>query len=137
AAWLFVSALVFAVAIVYYPSRRLSQLSKGQFYRRQKWCDFVLISTTFVMMLTLFNRNFNLSAAHALPAGAAVSYISERPTAAEILKSLKTRDKKSLTRQEKKILKREFKVQVKNYAAAKLTGDKAAANESLLIILTI
>lgn len=130
-----IALIILATAAYLYPSRHGSRFSKKQFYTRQKSCDLVIALCSFIMIGTWVNTNsiFPLS----VPVQAASPAISNPPTAADILASLEYRDKKSLTRQEKRILKQEFKKQLKAFAMAKVSGEKDAAEKTLLIILTL
>jgi hypothetical protein len=76
---------------------------------------------------------FNLASA----ASVENTVATEKPTAAQILESLKYRDKSSLTKEEKRILKKEFSIQLKKYTLAKFNGDKAAQSNAGAVILAI
>ena len=132
---------VFILAIIFYPSRqKRTAFKKDLYYFRQKSCDWLLAASTFFMILCLANKN-TASIYFFQPAsasnGISLTKETKKPTAAEILASLDYRDKSTLTRSEKKILKQEFKKQLKNYVAAKLSGDKAEGDRAGLIILAI
>jgi hypothetical protein len=122
------------VSVIFYP------VVKKNNYVKQKTCDFVLAASSFCMILFLSNNQsdtisfFNASNATSFTS---VSVKSEKPTAEEILASLKHRDKSSLSKTEKRILKKEFKEQIKIYTKAKLTGNKNTAGDALLIMLAI
>jgi hypothetical protein len=135
----FALAAVFAFGIGYalYPTKKGRQAKKA-FYGRQKGCDVAIIMSTFLMLLFIINNNDAILTAPASSfATAPGARLSEPPTAVEILKSLKHRDKKSLTRQEKKILKKEFKKQLGLYTKALLTGNKDEQDKSGYIILAV
>lgn len=133
------SAVVIGFVIVgfLYPGAKEKQaLSKQQYYRLQKVCDLFLGLSSFVMICCISNaspKNFTgmLSAAYSSTG------IKVKPTAEEILNSLKYRDKSSLTRAEKRILKREFKKQLVIYGKAKLKGNTDAAGKAGLTLLAI
>jgi hypothetical protein len=138
----FIALLVLITAATAYPSKHLTTLTKKQFYVRQKTCDFIIATCSFVMIGSWVNTNLpapvsTAIAANAATATAASTTTTIHPTAEEILASLKYRDKSTLTRQEKRILKAEFKTQLKVYAVAKLKGRKDDAGKAGLIILTI
>jgi hypothetical protein len=136
---LYLFLFVYLAAVFTYPSlKRTARNKYGAFYYKQKACDFMLAASTFGMILVLAG-NKNLPAQLFQPlVGSTVSIsTTENKTAAEILESLKYRDKSTLTRPEKRILKQEFKNQLKIYAAAKLSGNKKASGEAGLIILAI
>ncbi len=130
-----IALIVLAAAAFLYPSHHLTGLSKKQFYIRQKSCDLVIATCSFVMIGTLVNINFPVPGATISSASSVI--ISKTPSAEEIIASLQYRDKSSLTKQEKRILKEEFKKQIKEYAKAKITGNKKDGEKALLIILTI
>jgi hypothetical protein len=131
-----IMALIILVAAAFlYPRRHLTGLSKKQYYVRQKSCDFVIATCSFLMIGTLVNTNFPIHGATISFASSGI--ISTPPSAEEILSSLQYRDKNSLTKQEKRILKQEFKKQVKVYGKTTLSGNKKGAEKALLIILTI
>ncbi len=136
---LYSSLFVFLFALILYPQRSNSRLPKRVFYLRQKSCDVLLAASTFACFTVMVNNNTSLqyifpySYASALPAGK-----TEKPkTAAEILASLQTRDKSTLTKKEKRILRQEFKRQLKEHVKATISGNKQKQNETLYIILTI
>jgi energy-coupling factor transporter transmembrane protein EcfT len=136
---LYLFLFVYLVAVFTYPSvKRTTRKNYLSVYYKQKACDFLLAASTFGMILVLAG-NKNLPAQLFQPlVGSTVSIsTSENKTAAEILESLKYRDKSTLTRPEKRVLKQEFKNQLKIYAAAKLSGNKKASGEAGLIILAI
>jgi hypothetical protein len=130
-----IALIVLVVTALLYPSRRFTGLSKKQFYIRQKSCDFLVATCSFVMIGTLFNTNLTIPGVTISSASNVV--ISTSPSAEEILASLQYRDKSTLTRQEKRILNQEFKKQIKVYAIAKITGNKKGAEKAVFIILTI
>lgn len=136
---LYLFLFVYLAAVFTYPSvKKTVQKKYGSYYFKQKACDFMLAASTFGMILVLAG-NKSLPAQLLQPlAGSTVSIsTAENKTAAEILASLKYRDKSTLTRSEKRILKQEFKNQLKIYAAAKLSGNKKASGDAGLIILAI
>jgi hypothetical protein len=127
--------VLFLVTALIYPSReKQKQLSRKLSYLRQKSCDFVIATCSFVMIATLVNSNVSIGGA---PVYASNVITLVEPTAEEILASLKFRDKSTLTRQEKRILKREFNRQLKVYVVEKVKGNKDGAGKAGLIILTI
>jgi uncharacterized membrane protein YeaQ/YmgE (transglycosylase-associated protein family) len=123
--------LILLLTILAYPTRRKTSFSKKWTYVKQKTCDFILPLGSFLFITTMVN-NADLVSSYSPAYG---SEIIKNPTAQEILASGKT--KESLTRIEKKILKKEFYKQLKIYAAAKITGDKAKSGEAWKIILAI
>jgi hypothetical protein len=140
--FLLVSLIVFLAAALFYPLKRNRTIAnRNVFYKKQKLSDFLLAASTFSMILCIANVN-DISVLSVAPASGSIAstvprHNTNQPTAAEILASLKDRDKSTLTRTEKRILKKEFKVQLKKYVKAKLAGDKKAAGDTGLIILTI
>ncbi len=136
---LYTSLFVFLISFILYPRRVNNTLSKRSFYLRQKSCDFLLGASTFVCFIVMTNNSSFIQ--RILPsayASALPTSEREKPkTAAEILTSLQTRDKSTLTKKEKRILRQEFKVQLKEHIKAKISGNKQKQNESLYILLTI
>jgi len=137
----YVFAVIYFMAVFAYPSlKNKTRLNIKSVYIKQKICDFTLAASAFCMVMILAgNKNSSLTI---LPSSLAnnVSVSTkekESQPASEILASLKYRDKSTLTRSEKKILKQEFKKQLKNYAVAKLSGNKKEAGDAGLIILTV
>jgi hypothetical protein len=130
----FIALLVLITTAIAYPSKHVARLTKKQFYIRQKTCDFMIATCSFVMIGTWVNTNLPVAISTATVSAATTTI---NPTAEEILASLKYRDKSTLTRQEKRILKTEFKQQVKIYTVTKLKGHKDDAGKAGLIILTI
>lgn len=141
-AWLlFLFLSVFILAAAFYPCRKNRKpINNELYYIRQKSCDWLLAASTFLMILCLANKNTaSVNFFQPVSASSGITHIKEtkKPTAAEILASLEYRDKSTLTRSEKRILKQEFKTQLKNYVAAKLSGNKAEGDRAGLIILAI
>lgn len=133
---LFFSIGTLVIAVLGYPSRWATNLTKNQFYIRQKTCDFTIAASAFLMIATVTNNNLPIPGT-AITADTHAASFSRTPTAEEILASLKYRDKSTLTRQEKRILKEEFKKQLKVYVVAKIKGQKDEASKALLIALTV
>jgi len=132
-AWIFF--FVLAAVVIIYP--RKSEGRKHSYIIR-KSCDLIMAAGTFVCIATICNNNFFEQRYTASNASTTIEASPiKNPTAAEILESLKHRDKSTLTRKEKRILKQEFKVQLKKYVVAKVTGKKRDAEDTLLIMLTI
>lgn len=132
---------LFLAAALFYPVAGKADRKKARLlFARRKTADFSLALAAFCMITGLANRP-ELSQGGLIPlyATSVIHPVKDKvtPTAAEILASLQYRDKSTLTRTEKKVLKKEFKVQLKNFVAAKLLGDKKAADNSGLILLTI
>ena len=138
---IYLFALIYFAAVFAYPSiKNKTRANSSSFYIRQKLCDFTLAAATFCMVMMLAGNNrisltlFPSSFASNI---SVTTKNKEDKTAAEILASLKYRDKSTLTRQEKRILKQEFKNQLKIYTVAKLSGNKKGAGGAGLIILAI
>jgi small neutral amino acid transporter SnatA (MarC family) len=133
--------LYYLAAVFIYPSKEEKKRSNGRWiYIKQKACDFSLAAAAYGMMICISNQPDSFLKNFQTVSGSLIitsSPAEGKPTAAEILESLKCRDKSTLTHEEKRILKKEFKVQLKNYVVAKLKGNKAEGNKSLLIILAI
>ena len=131
---------IFAVVFLTYPSALQRKKAGSRIgYRWHKGADFSLLVVGFLMTIGMATHPKDLPA---LPGTlyAAVNTVptiekKEKPTAEEILASMKDRDRKSLSRQEKRILKKEFRAQVKNYVKAKVHGDREGSNKALKIIL--
>jgi len=122
---------VLLIVVIVYPSVKKERSLKKLSYNRQKICDFILPLCAFAIVTTLVNN----ADKHLGYTQAYGSHIIKRPTAQEILASGKT--KGSFSRKEKRILKKEFFRQVKIYAAAKMSGDKAASGQAWKTILVI
>jgi len=122
---------VLLIVVIVYPSVKKERFSKKLNYTRQKICDFILPLCAFSIVATLIN-NADKPLGYTQALG---SHIIKRPTAQDILASGKT--KGSFSRKEKRILKKEFFKQLKIYATAKMTGDKAASGEAWKTILVI
>ena len=134
--------LLFIVAVFlnsYFIDKR-KNLSRHIFYRIQTSVYFIVSVCSFLVIFILANNYlFQITPGETSYAGVAFNNIvtPKKETAAEILESLKYRDKSTLTRYEKRILKKEFKKQLFIYVKAKATGDAHTAGEAGLIILTI
>ena len=128
--------LVFLIAAFSYPVKR----SNIRFsYVKQKTCDFLLVLSTFGMVTGIAaSGEVSFGSLSPLYASTPLAINSKGdPTAAEILASLKHRDKSSLTRVEKRILKAEFKKQLKVWTLAKVAGNKEEGGKAGLLILAI
>lgn len=138
---LYVFTGFFVASIVCYPSAATrKRVRHAVAYAWQKSCDFSLLLFSFCMMVSIVNNPVSsLDHFKDVRAASEAPRMSrgEKPTAQEILASLRYRDKSTLTKSEKRILKKEFKKQLKVYAKAKLEGRKADADDAGLIILAI
>lgn len=139
-ALLFLFIAYYLVSVFMYPAKEdKKKLGSYKFYIRQKICDFSLAASAWLMIICIANNKkvqtgfFNLASA----ASVENTVATEKPTAAQILESLKYRDKSSLTKEEKRILKKEFSIQLKKYTLAKFNGDKAAQSNAGAVILAI
>ena len=129
--WLYGTILAFFLSGMFYPVYRKNDFS------RRKTFDFLIAGLGFFILL-FTAVNLNGPARSATSASAAVSVREPRyknPESEKILNAFMSGEKKELSKQEKRIIKQEFKYQVKNWVGAKISGDKARANEALLIIL--
>jgi uncharacterized membrane protein len=131
AAYLLVA--VFTYAAITYPAR---QKNGSENYHRRKLRDFLLVSSSFGMII-FYAANGLPAGIDSIPAQATAIIGKEQPTAESILRSLENRDRKHLTKNEKRILRKEFKKQLKVYATATLKGDKEKRDNTGLIILAI
>ena len=131
---------VFIIAAFSYPVQKDGSIGKSKYsYAKQKTCDFLLVLSTFGMV-TGIAASGEISFASLSPLYASTAsaiHSNGDPTAAEILASLKHRDKNSLTRAEKRILKTEFKRQLKIWTLAKISGNKEEGGKAGLVILAI
>lgn len=129
--------LILLLAAMLYPTPNRARLSKKLFYLRQKSCDFTLAICTFIAMVAVANNQLYPATSFYSYASNSSAIATQRPTAEEIIASLKYRDKKSLTKQEKRILRQEFKKQLKIFSKATLSGNKKDGDKAALIILVI
>jgi len=125
-----IAFLLMAAAVIFYPADKKTN-NRKLLFARKKISDFILPLSA-VLLITAWVNNADVVHSNTAAYG---SNIVKRPTAQEILKSGKTRAE--LTGREKRVLKREFFKQLKIYAAATLSGDKARAGEAWKIILAI
>jgi len=133
--------LYYLSAVFIYPTKNKKKFfSQRWHYVHQKACDFSLAAAAFGMMVCVANdpEKYIPNINEAL--GVAVirpNTKNEKPTAAQILESLKTRNKSTLTREEKRILRQEFKIQMKKYVVANIRGNKTDGSDAGIIILAI
>lgn len=136
------TAFYIAIALLIFISTVYPRSSKKNFFRRrsyavQKTCDFIAAACFFTLLCFFANHNLRLPSLQNTLYAVSLHPKNEKPTARQILGSLKYRDKSTLTRQEKRILKKEFKNQLGVYAKATLKHDKAGQSHSVEIIFTI
>jgi hypothetical protein len=128
--------LIIFIFIVYpRPAKKIFYGKK--FYAVQKTCDFIAAAGIFMLLCFFANHNLRLPSLQNSLYAVSLHPKNEKPTAQQILESLKYRDKSTLTRQEKRILKKEFKNQLGVYAKATLKHDKAGQSHAVEIIFTI
>jgi hypothetical protein len=132
---------VFISVVFAYPQRvgTSSLQSKRRIYRVQKSCDFILAFCSF-LMICFFSMNISETNETKLSfplLNTLSASTGAKPTADEILQSLKYRSRKDLSRPEKKILKHEFFKQVKSYVTEKATGHDQIALKIFLTICTL
>lgn len=125
-----ISFFVLLIVIAAYPSKRKTAAAKKNIYIKQKICDFILPLSSFLVIATIVNNSDVV-----FSSGVYGSAVIKHPTAQQILASGKT--KEALTGKEKRVLKKEFFKQLKNYAAATLSGDTDNAGKAWKIILAI
>lgn len=107
-------------------------------YSKRKLMEFSFFVICFFAVAVLANRLNVVSPSPVYASSLGLKFSKDKkPTAGQILESLKYRDKSTLTRAEKRILKTEFKTQFKKHLFAKLSGDKEASKRTWLIILAI
>jgi hypothetical protein len=113
--------------------------SKKASYTFQRILMFITACCFFLLTCILFKSNFIFSNYQQTLGAVSFSVANKtvKPTAQEILESLKYRDKNTLSKNEKRILKKEFKKQLGIYAKAAIEKDEAAKSNAWLIIVTI
>ena len=136
---LFVFMAGYVLSAFLYPSKKEKKvLGIRRFYNKRKFFDFSIAFVAWAMIVCIGNNKeiqtgfFNYVNASSI---GSLSPKNEQPTAAQILESLKYRDKSTLTNKEKRILKNEFKYQLKRYVTATIKGDKAASDGAATIVL--
>jgi hypothetical protein len=132
--------LYYLAAVFFYPAKKdKAAIGSYHYYIKQKASDFSLAAAAWGMIICIANNKNapNEYFQNSLASSIETVIVKAKPTAAEILESLKYRDKSTLTKEEKRILKKEFRLQLKKYAVAKVTGDKKAGDDAGLIILAI
>lgn len=132
---LYISALTVFVFLLIYPKQNKRSRPFFHAYVWQKTCDAGIIICSFISIMVMMNNIETQQPLPALAIGASTAHV--KPTAKEILESLKHRDKSSLTRQEKKILRKELFRQLKIYTISAAKDDKEAKKHAGLIVLTI
>lgn len=106
-------------------------------YRSRKRMEMAFLFFSF-WGAAFWSNQFNPTLQSSSPVFASVHPIKvKKPTAQQIIESLKYRHKSSLTRVEKRILKKELKIQAKQYVSAKLSGDKEKARKTWLTLAVI
>lgn len=121
---------IMALLYLYYP-----HFAKK--YRSRKWMELAFLFFSF-WAGAFWSNQFGTTQPGASPVFASVHPIKpKKPTAQQIIESLKYRHRSSLTRVEKRILKKELNVQAKQYLSAKLSGDKEKSRQIWLTIAVI
>jgi hypothetical protein len=129
--------LLILVAITYPSKKEKQKHNKRPFYIRQKLFDTAAVTTCFVMIMFIAAYQNTAAFNTVSLASFSAKKIKQKPSAEEILNSLKYRDKKSITRTEKRVLKKELRKQVGVYITSKATGKNKDAEQAALIILVI
>lgn len=130
---------LYIFAALTYP-QRYKKNTDPRFFVKQKIRDCLLGAASIGMVMSVANNPDGLFSSWQVVQATVINPVEkkkEKPSAAQILESLQTRDKSSLTRIEKKILRQEFKTQLKAYAIATVKGDKNAQKSAGLIILAV
>jgi drug/metabolite transporter (DMT)-like permease len=132
--WLVFFSSIFLLVAIFYPHRKSNRVVS---YARRKIFDFLACFCGFAMaglfLLQLDQQQTIYPSASGTELPAATVY--KNPAAEKILKAFSTGEKKSLTGKEKRIVKNEFKFQLKEYAKAKIRGNKQQSDQVLSIIL--
>ncbi|MEP6466350.1 MAG: hypothetical protein ABJB05_08590 [Parafilimonas sp.] len=131
------SEIVFILLIIVAASIIYPFVKKN--YLFQRILIFFTSGCFFLIVCFFIDHNFNFPNNQKALSAVPVSIPAEnkKPSAQEILESLKYRDKSTLTKQEKRILKKEFKKQLVVYGKSVAKNDKASAAKAALIILAI
>lgn len=127
----YIAACILLLTVILYPRRKV-EVTKNYYLR--KTCDFMISFAAFISVAGMANHP---EAAPGLGFTSGAGAFIIRPTAEQILKTLKENPDKKLSRAEKRILKREFNKQLLVFAKAKLKGDKDGGDKSAVIIITI
>ncbi len=139
---LILSALVYSIAFIAYPSKKLkgTSLNYNAFYFRQKTCDFLLAFSTFWMFVFMGNRPdqlfqyknlFGISLASNASILPGDSVLKSYKSIAEFSASMKDKDGKTLKWKERKKL---LKEQVR---AIKKSTESSNGEKVVLIIVSI
>jgi hypothetical protein len=91
----YVALILLIIIFIVYP------YSSKKIYAFQKTCDFIAGACFFVLLCFFANHNLRLPSLQNTLYAVSLHPKNERPTAQQILESLKYRDKSTLTRQEK------------------------------------
>jgi hypothetical protein len=133
--WIYIFIVAFFLAALCYPHGRTAGGSKWH-YTKRKTLDLVVVSLGFCLFFLVANE---LNAPRISPGSATALTIKKplykNPEAEKLLILFREGQKKSFTKKEKRVIKQEFNYQVKEYAVAKITGDKAKQNTAVPIIL--
>ncbi len=134
--WVYFFITFFFVIALLYPTIKKTKKTKWN-YIKQKSCDFLAALCSFCLVCCFVNQLNNNSFSHTANAYIGTHTSTYKNAAAEkLLTDLKNGEKRFFSRKEKRIIKDEFKYQVKQYAKAKLTGNKKGGSDALLIILS-
>jgi uncharacterized membrane protein HdeD (DUF308 family) len=135
--WIYFFILLFITISILYPFKETPRRTKW-FYAKQKSCDFIAALCGFCLVFCLTNQ-LNQPDTLFGRANAVVSLkdpLYKNPAAEKILNDFKNGEKTVFSKKEKRIIKEEFKYQLKQYAKAKLTGNKERGDQVGLIILS-
>ena len=127
------SFLALFIAIAIYPKKR-NRLLKKWGYVQQKSCDFIVAGCSFMIICAGVNNGDTMKA---LPGAYGTTTVRHPRAAEDILRSLNSGNKPSLSHREKRVLKKEFFHQLKIFTVAKAIDDKQKADDAWKIILVI
>ena len=135
----YASAFAVIIAAIIYPGRSLKTLLGKNFFVFRKTGEFVVATGLFLLTCFFVNHNLRLPSFQNRVYGftAQTTPPAINPAAAQILESLKYRDKSTLTKQEKRMLKKEFKTQLHAYTKAHRAHDRNEESHAVEIIVTI
>ena len=128
----YIATGIMLLAFMLYPRQKPVAYYKKYYLR--KTCDLMFSIAAFISVAGMAN---NPVSAPGFGFTSKVGAYIVKPSAEQILNTLKENPDKKLTRAEKRILKKEFNKQLLTFAKAKLSGDKEGSEQSGLILLTI
>ncbi len=115
---IYITCFIFITGFILYPSKKDKALYRN-FYRRQKFTDFILASTTFLLIIS-FGNHYNTTQALSHSPFQSIYALASKPVSTAINKNLNTEKEKPIIKKKKGIKSLKQKLREYSFATARI-----------------